>query len=306
MTGKNWTNIVVLAASLFVATAASADWRKELGTFRIGFVETETKMLSPGDLAELRAVFSKQLAMPVEIFQARDLPSLIDAHVSSRIEYAVYSAGAYATAWLACQCIEPLVSPVNTDGTSGFKTVLLTADTLTLAGLATSQGIGMQGADSLLGTGVPLASFQSSGLALTGSETWLVRQDDMAALVEQYRDGKVDGLFAVVPAGFDSAKTDGSVSAVFAAMSATARKPKSLWASAVVPYGPHAVRKNLAPEAKTIVADTISRLPQTNVELADLLLPDNAVGFAPIAHGAYDLAVKAAKALAAASGAPKP
>jgi phosphonate transport system substrate-binding protein len=296
----------MLAAALFTPSLAFADWRKELGTFRIGFVETETKMLTPGDLAELKAVFAKQLAMPVEIFQARDLPSLIDAHVSSRIEYAVYSAAAYATAWLACQCIEPLASPVNADGTSGFKSMLLTADTVTLVSLAASKGIGIQSADSLLGTGVPLAAFQFSGLALSGSETWLVREDSMAALVELYRGGKVDGLFAVVPSSFDPAKTGGTLSAVFAAMSATPRKPKSLWTSAAVPYGPHAVRKNLAPEAKSIVTQTIGRLAETNIELADLLLPDNAVGFVPISHGAYDLEVKAAKALAAVSGAPAP
>lgn len=305
MAGKSWIRAAVLAVTVLVPTSAMADWRKELGTFRIGFVETETKMLAPGDLAQLKTLFSKRLAMPVEIFQARDLPSLIDAHVSSRIEYAVYSAGAYATAWLACQCIEPVASPVNADGTSGFKTVLLTADTMSLTGLAKSKGIGMQGADSLLGTGVPLASFQTSGLALAGSEAWLVRDDSVAALVENYRDGKLDGLFAVVPSAFDPAKADSAKSAIFAAMSQAPRKPKSLWTSAVVPYGPHAVRKNLAPEAKTIVTDTIVGLSQNNVELADLLLPDNAVGFAPISHGSYDLAVKAAKALAAASGTPK-
>src|SRR5205085_1730708 len=71
----------------------------------------------------------------VEFVVARDYAALIDAQASARIEYAIYSATAYATALQRCGCVEPLVAPVDTDGAAGIRSVLLTRDGK-LSGLA--------------------------------------------------------------------------------------------------------------------------------------------------------------------------
>lgn len=297
--------ILSVALQAMVATAALADWRKELGTFRIGLIEAQANQFSPEDLDRLKAAMSGTLKIPVEIFRARDFPSLIDAHVSSRIEYAIYSSAAYATAWLACQCVEPVAVPVNADGTTGHKAVLFTRPSLKLSDLPQSKGVGVPGRDSLMGFGVPMASLSVSGNVLGGNEKWLSFAENAADTVDAYREEKVDAFVAAVPAAFDI-KTAPQMLPWLGELNGASQMPAAIWESAVVPFGPHAVRKNLAPEAKQVVTDLLAKLPETDPELAELLLPDEAVSFKPVEHGAYALAVNAAKALAAVSGVPAP
>ncbi len=125
----------LLLVHVLASAPAWADWRKELGTFRVGMVEAQAVDYSPEDMDRLKTLMSSAIGIPVEIFRARDFPSLIDAHVSSRIEYAIYSSAAYATAWLACQCVEPLAAPVNADGTSGYKAVVFANPAIDLSKL---------------------------------------------------------------------------------------------------------------------------------------------------------------------------
>ena len=77
---------------------ASADWREDIGTFRVGIVAEPGAGNTIAGLAELNDAFSKALGLKVEFFVARSYAALIDAQASSRIEYAIYSASAYASA----------------------------------------------------------------------------------------------------------------------------------------------------------------------------------------------------------------
>ena len=307
-----WTGLGadrIIAAAIISVTAmtpAAADWRKELGTFRIGMIEAQGKQYSPADLAKLRAAYSGALGMPIEIFQAKDFPSLIDAQASSRIEYAFYTAQAYATAYLACECVEPLAAPRGADGSEGIKAVLLLDEALSIADLAQSKGIGVAGKDSLSTFGVALASFQPKGASLTGSEPWLRVEDGQSNLLKELENGSIDGFFAAIPSSLklnDAVSKDAALSSELAK---TGRKIKAVWLSRTVPNGPHAVRKNLAPEAKEALLKLLAGLAAADPDLNDLLLPDDAGTFSPVSHQAYDLALKATKALADASGATTP
>lgn len=297
---------VGLIAGLMTATAAQADWRKELGTFRIGLIESEGRQYSPSDLDKIRAAYASALGMPVEIFQARDFPSLIDAHASSRIEYAVYTAQAFATASLACECVEPLAAPMGADGSAGVRDALIVDPALSMSALAASKGIGMPGRDALSTMGVALAAFQSGGVRLTGAETWLRVEEDMNAVMAKFGDGSLDGFFAAVPSRLNLAQTPDGSPDLSAAIAKTGRKAKALWLSELVPFGPHAVRKNLAPEAKAVLSKMLLELGSTNPDLNDLMLPEGATAFTVVNQGAYGLALEATRALAAASAAPKP
>jgi phosphonate transport system substrate-binding protein len=297
--------VISIVLQALALSSAMADWRKELGTFRIGMIEAQASQFSPEDMDRLKAAMSGALGIPVEIFRARDFPSLVDAHVSSRIEYALYSSAAYATAWLTCQCVEPVAAPVNSDGSSGYKAVIFARPELKVNDLPQSRGFAIPGRDSLIGFGVPLASLSVSGSALTGKETWLAFAGSQTASITAYRDGKADALISPVPASFKSGTPTGTLPWL-ESLGSAGGKPAAIWESAQIPFGPHAVRKNLAPEAKDIAMALLAKLPEVDPELSELLLPDNAVAFKPVEHGAYALAVNAARALAAVSGTASP
>ncbi len=298
--------IAAVIIGIAAATPALADWRKELGTFRIGMIEAQGKQYSPADLAKLRAAYSSALGMPVEIFQAKDFPSLIDAQASSRIEYAFYTAQAYATAYLACECVEPLAAAQGADGSAGLRTVLLLDEMLSVADLSKSKGIGVGGTDSLSTYGVALASFQLKGTSLTGAEPWLRVEGGPAGLLSGLENGSLDGLFAAVSSSLTLSDALRKDTALSSELAKTGRKIKAVWLSETIPNGPHAVRKNLAPEAKSALAKLLAELAVADPDLNDLLLPDNAITFSPISHQAYALALKATKALADAAAVPKP
>ncbi|WP_164771769.1 PhnD/SsuA/transferrin family substrate-binding protein, partial [Mesorhizobium sp. M7D.F.Ca.US.004.03.1.1] len=143
---------------------AHADWRDDIGTFRIGIVaEPGAGNTVPG-LAVLTDAYTKALGMKVEFVVARDYAALIEAQANARIEYAIYSATAYATASQRCLCIEPLVAPVDSDGAIGIRSVLLTRDGK-LPDLAAMQShrIAMAPSGSVGGSLLPLAALAAEG-----------------------------------------------------------------------------------------------------------------------------------------------
>ncbi|WP_353806793.1 hypothetical protein [Mesorhizobium sp.] len=84
-----------------------ADWRDDIGTFRVGIVaEPGAGNTVPG-LALLTDAYTKALGMKVEFVVSRDYGALIEAQANAHIKYAVYS----ATASERCECVEPLVAP---------------------------------------------------------------------------------------------------------------------------------------------------------------------------------------------------
>ena len=113
--------------NLTTLSSKEGNWRQKIGTFRVGIVGGKhavrrTKLAQP-----FRLALEKALGLPVEIFAAADYQSLALAHAESRVEYAVYSATAFARAWAHCKCIEPLVAPRATDGTAAFQSILVRA-----------------------------------------------------------------------------------------------------------------------------------------------------------------------------------
>ena len=67
-------------------------------TFRVGMIAKDGATQAVPGLSILQRAYSMALGMPVEIFVARDYAALIDAQATNRVDYAIYSTTAYATA----------------------------------------------------------------------------------------------------------------------------------------------------------------------------------------------------------------
>ena len=144
-------------------------------------------------LAALNDAYSKALGLKVEFFVARSYAALIDAQASSRIEYAIYSVSAYASAYQRCECIEPLVAPIGEDGSVGIRSVLIAKDgrlpsTADLAG----RRIALLPPDSIAGHQLPLATFQPGCKPLSGAETFFRQGESAEAAEALVVDGGVD------------------------------------------------------------------------------------------------------------------
>ncbi|TGQ64999.1 phosphonate ABC transporter substrate-binding protein [Mesorhizobium sp. M00.F.Ca.ET.186.01.1.1] len=271
---------------------ARADWRDDIGTFRIGIVaEPGAGNTVPG-LAQLTQAFTNALGMKVEFVVARDYSAMIEAQANARIEYAIYSATAYATVSQRCGCVEPLVAPVDSDGAVGIRSVLLTRDGK-LPGLAAMQShrIAIAPPDSVGGWLLPLAGLAAEHVRIAEDAPFLIHADSASAAEAMLLDSRADALFGWVTVAADGQPQGlrGSQSRLEAAgMPAAALQ--TVWTSGVLRYGPHVVRSDLDPEAKRRLTVFLTNLKSTTPDTYDLLESKHAGGFAVATPKDYEMA----------------
>ncbi|ESY74291.1 phosphate/phosphite/phosphonate ABC transporter substrate-binding protein [Mesorhizobium sp. M0051] len=285
------TAALMLVQATLWSNPAHADWRDDIGTFRIGIVaEPGAGNTVPG-LAVLTDAYTKALGMKVEFVVARDYAALIEAQANARIEYAIYSATAYATASQRCLCIEPLVAAVDSDGATGIRSVLLTRDGK-LPNLAAmeSHRIAIAPSDSVGGSLLPLVALAEEGRKVAEDAPFLVRADSAAAAETMLIDGRADGLFGWVTAAADGQPEASGTQARLEAAGLSAAELRVVWTSGLLRYGPHAVRSDLDPEAKRRLTVFLTNLRSTTPDIYHLLEPKHSGGFAAVAPKDYEMA----------------
>ena len=186
---------------------------------------------------------------------------LIDGTVEGRIDYGIHSATSFAIAEAACGCIEPLAVPAAFDGSVGFHSVLLVRSGGPIHSLPDARGarLAVAGEDSLAGRLVPLAALVADGI---DPETFFARIVTMPcpeAAITALLSGEVD-----VAAGWSSLTGDPSSGYAFGVLNRmvsdgrlTMDTVRILWQSRRIPFGPHAVRTDMASELKLAIADAL-------------------------------------------------
>jgi phosphonate transport system substrate-binding protein len=292
---------VLCVAAQCMAMPALADWREDIGTFRVGVVEEPGAGATIAGLAALSDAYTKALGMKVEFFVARNYPALIDAHATGRIEYAVYSASAYAAAYERCECVEPLVAPVGEDGSTGIRSVLIARDgRLPSSADLSGRRIALLPPDSIAGHQMPLAAFQLGGMPLSGEESFFVEVGSAEAAEALLAEGGVDAIFGWMPVGpAGSPDMEGGTMARLEAAGMERSRLSIVWRSDILRYGPHAVSRALDPEPKRRLAAFLTALKQDDPDLYQRLETHRLGGFATASQSDYAAALDMVKAMAA-------
>ncbi|MCB1418122.1 MAG: PhnD/SsuA/transferrin family substrate-binding protein [Notoacmeibacter sp.] len=276
------------ALSLQLPGPALADWRADIGTFRIGVVSPDGQRAVPG-MELVRDAFSKALGMPVEVFVARDFPALVDAQASGRIEYAVYSALAYAAAARLCDCVEPIAAPVGQDGATGTRSILVLRQGLP-AGVVPQVAIAAAQTD-LAGP----AAFLATGPGVPEIRRRIV--ENMEAAEALFVSGEVDGIIGWLATGPDG---DQERSGTAARLESLGRQPSAhtiAWRGPVLAYGPHTVRRSLDPQARKALAGLLAGMAATKPDVLEALSPLHPGGFRAVGPIDYATASEALEAV---------
>lgn len=284
--------------ALLLAGQPAAAQASDAGTFRIGMVAQAGGTPAVEGLSAIRAAFSGALGMPVEVFVARDYAALIEAHVAGRVDYAVYSAVAYAAASIRCGCVQPVAAPVDADGAVGLRSVLILRRGAPEGGEAAGR-IAVGPADSLAARLVPLASWPQAAAAQ--AQGGLVAAGSVSAAEAMFLDGEVDGFFGWARAwpGDDAGAAAGGSPARLRAAGLDGTVYEIGWRSPVLRYGPHAVRADLPAERVALLAGLLQRAGADDAELSFHLGRDHGGGFAAASHDDYAAVVEALEALGA-------
>lgn len=279
------------AAMMAVAAAAGpsqAGWREDMGTFRIGMVAEPGAGQSVQGLARIKEAYSAVLSVPVEVFVARDLPALIDAQAGGRVDYAIYSSTAYAVAWRLCECVEPLAAPVGEDGSTGIAAVLL-ARRGAAGSIDTMTGVKIALPTAAQPGGPMLArsSLAEAGLDLVRSGATLVETASAGDAERRLEEGEVDAMV-----GWQSMPVAATGTlANIALAGADAAANVVLWTSEPLRFGPHAVRKDLDPEAKQLLVSFLGGLRSVAPDVYELVETSRGGGFAAVSHADYGTAL---------------
>lgn len=249
-----------------------ADWREDLKVLRIGFLSSGDPAADAKHIEPFRAYLETRIALPVEMVPSTTYEALIDAEASARVQYAILSATSYAATVATCKCVEPLAIPAAFDGSRGFYAILLTRADSPILSLADARGarIALTGDDSVAGRLVPLKAFAAEGIdpATYFSATVAVAGPEAA----------IAGLFtgaADLAVGWSSLAGDaasgysfGVLTNMVGAGAIAMDQVRIVWQSRLIPFGPHAVRKDMPGELKTLLGDALTAMA---VEAPDVL-----------------------------------
>lgn len=290
-----WTMVAVMACT----GESLAAWRDEHGPFRIGIVAEAGAGRSVAGLASLRQAYARAIGMPVEIFVARDYAALIDAQASSRVDYAVYSAAAYATAWLLCHCVEPVAAPIGSDGATGLRLVMIARDGKvgSLADAA-SHRIAMVSPNKADASFPPLNELADAGLVVSDASAFAVPAGSPGDAERLLIDGAADAMLGWIPAS--GSEDEGLAGGTLARLEAAGMEPASLavvWKSKLVRYGPHVVRNDVDAGIKTLLAAFLGHLKESQPDIYDLVEDSHGGGFVATSHADYESVIATVAAI---------
>jgi phosphonate transport system substrate-binding protein len=252
---------------------ARADWRDDVKVLRVGFLASDTIAADTARLEPFRAYLEGHTSLPVELVPATTWTTLIDAAASARVQYAVFTAASYATAAASCQCVEPLALPAAFDGSRGFHALLLARGDGTITSLANAGGarLALAGEDSVAGRLIPMKGFSANGIDPAEYFSAIVKEDSPVAAIEALLAGAVD----LAPA-WSSLAGDPASGYSFGVLTDMVRtgalamdQVRIVWRSDLIPFGPHAVRKDMPPELKALLLDALERMAAEAPEVLD-------------------------------------
>jgi phosphonate transport system substrate-binding protein len=275
------------------AGTALADWRHDMKVLRIGFLSTGNAAGEMARLEPFRAWLEGRIALPVELVPSNSYAGLIDAEVSGRVQYAIDSATSFASAEAMCSCVEALAVPTAFDGSRGFYALLLSRADGPIHTLADAKGtrLAVTAEDSLAGRLVPLKGLATEGIdaATYFSATFTAASPEAA--ITALSSGAAD-----VAVGWSSLAGDPAAGYSFGVLATMVAggwlsmdQVRVIWQSPLIPFGPHAVRKDMAPELKTLLIDSLEALSGEAPDILDAV--DRSAfgggGFVPAKAGDY-------------------
>ena len=248
---------------------------------------TSSVPTAPG-LEALRRSYSTALGMPVDFFIARDFAMLIDAQATSRVEYAVYSATAYATAVELCQCVEPIAAPTDVDGARGIRSILLArkGKMASVSDLPKIKTVAPP-SDDISGSVAPFALLSREGV-LRDEAPFITVAPSAIEAENIFVKGEADALLGWerISASGVAVLQGGTVDRLRRAGVDVGALDR-IWASPVMPYGPHVVVKSLNAEAKTLLSEFLIGLHAADPQAYDLLSGGHSGGFVAVDDSAY-------------------
>ena len=152
----------LLATTALVALTASAafaaDWKQDYQVIKFGILSGENEKDRIARYTPFEEYLERELGVEVEIFTAGNYDGVIQAIGADQIEFAFFGSSSYAAAYTATDGkVDPLLSRLQNDGSTGYYSIIVTRCDSGLTDLASLEGkvLAFADPDSTSGYAVP-------------------------------------------------------------------------------------------------------------------------------------------------------
>jgi phosphonate transport system substrate-binding protein len=161
--------MVAIAAALGLGLAvahAEPDKPKE---FRVGLLGGENTQDRLARYGKFQQLLEAKLGIPVRLFPAADYAGVMQGIAAGQLEMAGFGASGFAGAWLDCKCIEPIVVPQESDGSTNYYSVMVVLAGSGIKSIDDMKGRSLAWADpnSTSGYLIPSATLKAKGSSST-------------------------------------------------------------------------------------------------------------------------------------------
>ncbi|WP_210253524.1 PhnD/SsuA/transferrin family substrate-binding protein [Lentilitoribacter sp. Alg239-R112] len=279
--------VFALIVGLSITKHAHASWKNELKILRIGVLHNHPIAENEKSIAEFSNFYTSQLGLEVEVIRFKSLGSLMDAHGSARVQYAIHSARSYATMDEICSCLHAIARPVSDKGSNGFRSVLVIRDEKkTDYANGKKLRIGFSRKNSMSGWVIPSRAIENGDIA----ESNFLELGSVEDVVSAYESGNIDGYFGWVP----TSKLDKAVSSekvfgeIYNSRLQATDASMVVWWSNIIHHGPHVVHRSLPDELTDELTDLLLNVNSRSPEVLDIIEPYFSGGFERANPGDYN------------------
>ncbi len=298
---SRWTSPAAFLAGIYalaicsvfspVPPAAAEVHRLRVG-IAIGADEAARERIEP-----FRVYLEERLDLPVDLYLIDTLGELAEALSKGDVDYGRLSSSAYAAAFTACECLEPLATASPDAFPPNFYSVLVAKDRQPGATIAELKGgrVGIGDPNSVSGYLVPLANLAAEGVEPKSHFSAMVRVKDPVDGLQAVVDGRLDAAFAwstlngEPSTGYDA----GTLNDFYVSGRPGFSKLQIVWRSLPIPYNAHVVQLDLPDELKRALRGALIGLRDEAPDIYMALEPDLPGGLQPVVHADYRAVLRA-------------
>jgi phosphonate transport system substrate-binding protein len=292
----------ILMASVAALSFAAPVFAQDLDVIRIGLLggENETDRLADNQclLDKLPAALGVK---EVKLFPAADYDGVIQGLLGGTLDVAGLGASAYAAVYLKDpEAVEPFLTTVQTDGSTGYHSIILARKDSGIATLADMKGkkLGFADPDSTSGYLVPLVSLPADiGMPVDEffSETGFGGGHEN--LVLAVLDGKFDAgaTWGSGVGEWSEGYTSGNIRSMVDKGMLDMEDVVELWKSPLIPNGPLVMRKDLPQEMKDKIIAFYTALPTEDYDCFRSVENGDFKGYTPVTPEFYQTIIDARK-----------
>ena len=248
------------------ATAEDAAWKEDYQVIKFGILSGENEKDRIARYTPFEEYLERELGVEIEIFTAGNYDGVIQAIAADQIEFAFFGSSSYAAAYTATDGkVEPLVSRIRKDGSTGYFSVVVTRCEDGYTQLSDLEGkvLAFADPDSTSGYAVPYFNIAQevdpktffSAIPFSGSHE--------------------AGVAGVSQGTFDAAATwqnnavDGRWQRMIEKDMIAEGEICPIWESPEITSGPFTARANIPDELKAVMKELVMTIPEKDPEAFD-------------------------------------